>query len=112
MKLKEQAAIVTGGGRGIGRTIALTLAREGANVLVCGRHRDTLESTTREIEQLGRRSSLAVTDVSQESQVEEMVQAALQLFGRIDILVNNAGIAGPTAPITGVGREDWDNVMA
>jgi len=112
MKLKDQAAIVTGGGRGIGRAIALTLASEGANVLVSGRHRETLDGTAREIEQLRSRSLVTVTDVSQESQVEEMVQAALQAFGRIDILVNNAGIVGPTAPVTGVALEDWDEVMA
>jgi NAD(P)-dependent dehydrogenase (short-subunit alcohol dehydrogenase family) len=112
MKLKDQTAIVTGGGRGIGRTIALTLAREGANVLVCGRHRDGLESTAQEIEQLARRSSVVVADVSQESQVAAVVESALQSFGRIDILVNNAGVAGPTAPVTNVTRKEWDEVLA
>jgi NAD(P)-dependent dehydrogenase (short-subunit alcohol dehydrogenase family) len=112
MKLKDQTAIVTGGGRGIGRTIALTLAREGATVLVCGRHREGLESTAQEIEQLARRSSVMVADVSQESQVAAVVQSALQNFGRIDILVNNAGVAGPTAPITNITRSEWDEVLA
>jgi len=112
MKLKDQTAIVTGGGRGIGRTIALTLAREGANVLVCGRHREGLESTAQEIEQLARRSSVVVADVSQESQVAAVVESALQSFGRIDILVNNAGVAGPTAPVTNVTRKEWDEVLA
>lgn len=112
MKLPNQAAIVTGGGQGIGKAIALKLAREGADVLVSGRHRDTLENTAREIEKLGRRSVVAVTDVSQESQVFAMVEAALQNFGRIDILVNNAGVTGPTAPITNVSRDEWDQVLA
>src|SRR6266478_5282063 len=112
MKLKDQTAIVTGGGRGIGRTIALTLAREGADVLVCGRHREGLESTAQEIEQLARRSSVVVADVSQESQVAAVVDSALQSFGRIDILVNNAGVAGPTAPVTNVTRKEWDEVLA
>lgn len=112
MKLPDQAAIVTGGGQGIGKTIALSLAREGADVLVSGRHRETLENTAREIEKLGRRSVVAVTDVSQEPQVSTMVEAALQNFGRIDILVNNAGITGPTAPITNVSRDEWDHVFA
>src|SRR5260370_39792168 len=108
MKLKDQTAIVTGGGRGIGRTIALTLAREGANVLVCGRHRDGLENTAQEIEQLARRSSFVVADVSQESQVTAVVESALQRFGRIDILVNNAGVAGATAPISKINRHAWE----
>ena len=112
MKLPDQAAIVTGGGQGIGKAIALKLAREGADVLLSGRHRDTLENTAREIEKLGRRSVVAVTDVSQELQVSAMVEAALQSFGRIDILVNNAGVAGPTAPITNVSRDEWDHVFA
>jgi len=112
MKLPNQAAIITGGGQGIGKAIALKLAREGADVLVSGRHRDTLENTAREIEKLGRRSLVAVTDVSQESQVSAMVEAALQYFGRIDILVNNAGVTGPTAPITSVSRDEWDHVFA
>jgi meso-butanediol dehydrogenase / (S,S)-butanediol dehydrogenase / diacetyl reductase len=112
MKLPDQAAIVTGGGQGIGKAIALKLAREGADVLVSGRHRETLENTAREIEKLGRRSVVAVTDVSQEPQVSAMVEAALQNFGRIDILVNNAGVTGPTAPITNVSRDEWDHVFA
>jgi len=112
MKLKDQTAIVTGGGRGIGRTIALTLAREGANVLVCGRHREGLENTAQEIEQLGRRCSVVVADVSQESQVAAVVESTLQSFGRIDILVNNAGVVGPTAPATNVTRKEWDEVLA
>jgi len=112
MKLKDQVAIVTGGGRGIGKEIALALANEGANVLVSGRHREVLDSTAAEIEALGRRSVVTVTDVSNEAQVNEMVQAAVNAFGRIDILVNNAGLVGPTAPVTGVKREDWDEVFA
>ena len=112
MKLPNQSAIVTGGGQGIGKAIALKLAREGADVLVSGRHRETLENTAREIEKFGRRAVVAVTDVSQESQVSAMVDAALQAFGRIDILVNNAGVSGPTAPITNVSRDEWDQVLA
>jgi NAD(P)-dependent dehydrogenase (short-subunit alcohol dehydrogenase family) len=112
MKLQNQAAIVTGGGQGIGKAIALKLAGEGADVLVSGRHRETLENTAREIEKSGRRSAVAVTDVSQESQVSAMVEAALQNFGRIDILVNNAGVTGPTAPIMNVSRDEWDQVLA
>jgi NAD(P)-dependent dehydrogenase (short-subunit alcohol dehydrogenase family) len=112
MKLEGQSAIVTGGGRGIGKCIAVTLARAGANVLVSGRQRDVLEQTAVEIESIGRQALVSVTDVSNESQVRQMVSKALESLGRIDILVNNAGITGPTAPVTNVSRDDWDEVIA
>ena len=112
MKLKDRVAVVTGGGRGIGKQIALALASEGADVLVSGRQQDVLDETVTEIQALGRRAMLTVTDVSDESQVNQMIDTATQSFGKVDILVNNAGIAGPTAPVTNLSREEWDHVMA
>jgi NAD(P)-dependent dehydrogenase (short-subunit alcohol dehydrogenase family) len=112
MKLEDQTAIVTGGGRGIGRVIALALAREGVDVLICGRDQKALAQTAAEIHELGRRAFTTVCDVSQESEIDAMVQAALSEFGRVNILVNNAGIAGPTAPITEVSTKDWDETIA
>jgi len=112
MKLANKTAIVTGGGKGIGKEIALSLAREGADVLIAARQSDVLEQTSSEIQALGRRSPFCVTDVSDESQVEKMVNTALDSFGHIDILVNNAGVTGPTAAITNVTRDAWDEVMA
>jgi len=112
MKLLNKSAIVTGGGKGIGKEIALALAREGTDVLVAGRQADVLEQTASQIKSLGRRSLICVTDVSNESQVDTMVNTALEAFGHIDILVNNAGVTGPTAAITNVTRDAWDEVMA
>src|SRR5690242_3122207 len=112
MRLPNKSAIVTGGGKGIGREIALALAQEGAHVLVAGRQSDVLEQTASEINSLGRRSVFCITDVSDESQVERMVSTALEAFGDIDILVNNAGITGPTTAITSVTRDEWDEVIA
>jgi NAD(P)-dependent dehydrogenase (short-subunit alcohol dehydrogenase family) len=112
MKLKDQTAIVTGAGRGIGRVIALALAREGADVLVCGRHEETLKQTAAEIQQLDRRALAIVCDVSQETEIDTMVQSSLREFGRVGVLVNNAGIAGPTAPLTRVTKKDWDETIA
>jgi len=112
MKLVDKIAVVTGGGRGIGKEIALALAREGADVVVSGRQRDVLEKTAAEIQALGRRAVVALADVTSESQVSEMFDSAIQAFGRVDILVNNAGIAGPTATVTNLSREDWDEVLA
>jgi NAD(P)-dependent dehydrogenase (short-subunit alcohol dehydrogenase family) len=112
MKLAQQVAIVTGGGRGIGKSIALTLAREGADVLVSGRQKDVLEETVQAITALGRRAVLTVTDVSDEQQVTRMVDTALETFGKVNILVNNAGLVGPTAPVQNVSRAEWDEVLA
>jgi NAD(P)-dependent dehydrogenase (short-subunit alcohol dehydrogenase family) len=112
MKLNDRVAIVTGGGRGIGREIALALAGEGANAVVSGRQLDMLEQTATEIEAQGSRALAIVTDVSNETQVAALVNKTLATFGRVDILVNNAGIAGPTASVTSLSREAWDEVMA
>jgi NAD(P)-dependent dehydrogenase (short-subunit alcohol dehydrogenase family) len=112
MKLNNQVAIVTGGGRGIGREIALSLAREGADVAVSGRYLDVLSGTSRDIEALGRKSLALVTDVSQDEQVRTMIQTVLEKFGQVDILVNNAGIAGPTLPASAISRSQWDEVLA
>jgi len=112
MKLENKVAIVTGGGRGIGKEIALAFAREGANVLVCGRTRDVLDRTANEINSIGQRSVAIVSDVTDEMQVAEMVNVAVSRLGHIDILVNNAGIAGPTSAITAVSRASWDDTIA
>lgn len=112
MKLENQAAIVTGGGHGIGRSIALALAREGAHVLVCGRNEEKLQETATAIRKLDRQGLAMPCDVAREDQIIAMVEAAQCAFGEINILVNNAGIVGPTAPITKVSRSDWDETIA
>jgi NAD(P)-dependent dehydrogenase (short-subunit alcohol dehydrogenase family) len=112
MKLEGKVAIVTGGGRGIGRAIALRFAGEGAAVVTAGPTRESEESVAEQIRKLGGQALSQVTDVADDASVEQMVAAALDEFGCIDILVNNAGIAGPTAPILRVSREDWDRTLA
>jgi NAD(P)-dependent dehydrogenase (short-subunit alcohol dehydrogenase family) len=112
MKLEDQTAIVTGAGRGIGKEIVLALAREGAHVLLAARDEQALNSVAQEVREMGRRALVVKTDVSHETQVDVMVNAALKEFDRIDILVNNAGVVGPTAPVTSVTREQWDEVLA
>jgi len=89
--LAGQVAIVTGGGTGIGRGIALELARAGANLVLAGRRREPLEAVAAEVRDLGRRSIAAPADVRDWDQVQAMVDTAVQGFGRLDILVNNAG---------------------
>jgi 3-oxoacyl-[acyl-carrier protein] reductase len=96
MLLQDKVAIVTGGGRGMGKTIALTLAREGADVSIWGRTPATLEETAREIRALGRQALAIKTDVSDSSQVNQATDQVLSTWGKIDILVNNAAILPQT----------------
>ena len=120
MKLKDRVAIVTGASSGIGRGIALEMAREGARVVVSditetpkrGKYheRDVTTPTVSEIEKLGAEAVFVVADVSDESQVQAMVQAAIDRFGRLDILVNNAGIYFDTGAVD-TDSEDWDRLI-
>ncbi len=111
MKLKDRIGIVTGASQGIGRSIALGLARAGADVVVnCDRNVDGAEMVANEIRSLGRQAMIAQADVSRRDDVNRMVQQALRSFERIDILVNNAGIFS-SGPIEEVREEDWDRVM-
>ena len=112
MRLAGKVAIVTGGGRGLGRAIALRFASEGAAVTLAGTGREHLEATAAELAAAGGRSLAVVTDVASEPAVVQMVEATLREFGRLDILVNNAGIAGPTALVAEARCEDWERTLA
>src|SRR5262249_14076973 len=104
--LQGQVAVVTGGGRALGKTIALRLARGGADLVLAGPERAELETAAAEVEALGRRALPVVTDVTREEQVAAMAARAQETLGRIDVLVNNAGIIGPTAPVVSLRRAD------
>lgn len=93
MKLKGQTAIVTGGGRGIGRAICQSLAGEGANIVIVARTEREIRETARLVEKQGVRALAVKTDIRKEEEVINMVSKAVNAFGRIDILVNNAGVA-------------------
>lgn len=111
--LSGQTALVTGAGSGIGRAIALDLARAGARVALVGRRAEPLEETRRLIADLGPTVPPAVAltaDVSDEAQVGAMVAAALAALGRIDVLVNDAGVGHP-GQIETTTPEDWDRVL-
>ena len=112
MKLDGKVAVITGGGHGIGRVIGLRFAAAGAGVVVSGTSQAALDQTARDIQERGGRATAVVADVADEAAVERLIARTLAEFGRIDILVNNAGIAGPTAPVTEVTREEWDRTMA
>jgi NAD(P)-dependent dehydrogenase (short-subunit alcohol dehydrogenase family) len=113
MRLADRIALITGGGRGVGRVVALTFAREGADIAICARTESELRSTAAEVEKLGRRCFIGTCDVTVNEQCASFVQGALRHFGRIDILVNNAG-GGDVARYSPVGKADdawwFDNI--
>jgi 3-oxoacyl-[acyl-carrier protein] reductase len=111
MKLENKVAIVTGGGRGIGKATALALAREKVNVVVVSRTLSEIEAVANEIRKNGQEALAIPADVSQKSAVDSMVKQTLGRFGKIDILVNSAGVAIHN-PIPKIREEDWDLTIA
>ena len=110
-RLDGKSAIVTGAGRGIGKTIALHFAQMGADVTIAEIDHGAAEAVAQEIQMLGRKSLPVVTDVSKSDQVSAMVEATLKEFGRIDILVNNAGVVNPLTPALHMNEEEWDRIL-
>jgi NAD(P)-dependent dehydrogenase (short-subunit alcohol dehydrogenase family) len=111
MELDGKTAIVTGGGRGIGEGISRVLAREGANVVVMGRHADEVEGVARSIGESGGSALPVVADVTDWSSLEAMIRTTVERFGGVDILVNNAGIEGPPRMTVDLPVEQWDEVL-
>lgn len=112
MLLMGQVAIVTGGGRGIGRAIARKFAAAGAAVLVTARTEMEIAQVASDIREKGGQAAIVVADVSRESDCEKIVGAAHQAFGAIHILVNNAGTLGPVQPVEDLAPAAWDDVIA
>jgi len=110
MKLKDKKAIVTGAGQGIGRSIALKLAQEGADVVVAEMNSGTGAQTAKDVEALGRNALFISIDVANQKQVQKMVSDTLGAWKKIDILVNNAGFDRPGSLLK-VKEEDWDAVL-
>lgn len=110
LHLDGKVVIVTGASSGIGKTIALAFAREGAKVVLAARRVTKLEEAAREIRGYGGGPLVVPTDVSQEAQVRNMVSECLRQFGCVDILVNNAGM-GRWGPVINFKVEDWDEVF-
>ncbi len=110
-ELANKVAIVTGGGYGIGRQIALVFARAGAHVVLAARSVDKLESTRKEIAGLGAQCLAIPTDVAKDADCTRMAEQTVSRFGRIDILVNNAGIEGATKLTTDMTPEEWREVI-
>ncbi len=111
MKLSGKIALVTGAGRGIGRAIALALAAEGADVAVDAAHLSSAEGTAEAIKKTGRKAIAIEADVSEEDQVDRMVDRVINELGGIHILVNNAGIF-QVAPVVEQTLQMWDCIMS
>ncbi len=111
--LKGRSAIVTGAGRGIGRGIALALARDGAEVAIGDINGASAEAVAREVRELGRRALALECDVGTRTGARRLIEAAIKAFGKVDILVNNAGVVGAPGwqerPIP--SDEDWAEVL-
>ena len=114
MKLTDRVAIVTGAARGIGRAIALGLAEEGANLVVCDLDTQPLDEVAGEVKAIGRQVLASRTDVTRSGDVNALVDAALDRFGAIDILVNNAGGSARerSTAFHESSEEVWDLVIA
>jgi 3-oxoacyl-[acyl-carrier protein] reductase len=109
--LQNQTAIVTGASRGIGKGIALLLAREGANVIVADINLEAATQTTDEIRSQGLNAEAIQVDVTQSDQVDRMVKSVVSKFGRVDVLVNNAGVVS-NAPVLELSEAEWDRNIA
>lgn len=112
MLLKDQVALITGSGRGIGRAIAELFAKEGAAVFLTARTEKELAATASEISRIGGRAEYATADLCQEAECAHVVATAREKFSRIDILVNNAGHYGPVVPMEDYPLLDFDKVVA
>jgi len=110
MSLSGRLALVTGASQGIGRTVALRLAKDGATVAAAARNQEKLNELVQEITAAGGKAAAFALDVADEDQVKSTIKAAIAQFGKIDILVNNAGITRDQL-VMRMKRADWDAVL-
>ena len=110
MNLKGKNALITGGGRGLGKAVAVALANEGVNVGITGRNEESLKTTVAELEKLGVKAAYSVFDVEEMAQVEQGVASIASQLGGIDILINNAGV-GDFGSFEDMPVQTWEKVM-
>src|SRR3984957_17445207 len=110
-EFEGKGGLVTGGTSGIGRETAVLFAKAGANVVVAGRREMEGNETIELVRAAGGDGLFVKTDVSKASEVESLVQKAVERFGRLDFAFNNAGVEGVLAPIVRQSEEDWDRTI-
>src|SRR5437763_1372165 len=110
-ELTGKVAIVTGAGRGLGRSMAQALVEAGAAVTVAARTGTELDAFVDEVKAMGGQALACPTDITDEIAVQRMVEATVQTFGRLDVLVNNSGILAST-PLLDQPADEWDRVIA
>jgi NAD(P)-dependent dehydrogenase (short-subunit alcohol dehydrogenase family) len=111
MNLKDKVAIITGAGRGLGRSVALAFGRQGAKIVLAARSREEIDQLVEQMRALRRDVVAIPTDVSDEVQVNRLIEGTLAAYGTVDILVNNAGARGPIGPIYSTSLSGWEEVM-
>ncbi|MCX7013792.1 MAG: SDR family NAD(P)-dependent oxidoreductase [Candidatus Sumerlaeota bacterium] len=109
--LDGKVALITGGGTGIGRAIALLFAAEGADVAIAGRRPEPLAATVRDVEARGRRGLAVTCDIGGEQDVVRAVAETADKLGRLDILVNNASVVGQVGPVCDLDLDAWDQAI-
>jgi NAD(P)-dependent dehydrogenase (short-subunit alcohol dehydrogenase family) len=111
MLLKDRVALVTGASRGIGRAVALELARQGAHIIALARTQGALEELDDEINEQGGAATLVPLSLTDFDALDRLTEAISERWGRLDILFGNAGILGPLAPLGHVPVKEWQQVM-
>ena len=109
-RLNDQIALVTGAGRGLGRSIAIALASENATVIITARTKSQLKETAQQVESAGGKAHIVVADLSEEESIQDLIQTTEKNFGKLDVLVNNAGIT-LSAKLEDTDTADWDSVF-
>ncbi len=111
MLLKNKVAVVTGGGRGIGKAIAHELAREGAKVVIASRSEKELREAVKEIQKISKHIAYCVTDVAKDTNIKHLMKKTIDTFNAIDILVTAAGIYGPMGDTESIDLKKWNETI-
>ena len=109
--MTAKIALVTGAGTGVGRAVALALAKAGYNLVLAGRRQEPLDAVAAEINTIGQQALGVPTDVSQRQSILDLFAKTKATFGRLDVLFNNAGIGAPPVPLEDLPFETWQNVV-
>lgn len=109
--MTAKIALVTGAGTGVGRAVAIALAKAGYNLVLAGRRKEPLDAVAAEINTIGQQALAVPTDVSQRQSILDLFAKTKASFGRLDVLFNNAGIGAPPVPLEDLPFETWQNVV-